>query len=769
LKRCFAGALPRARFRRNVGTLLVTWQDVVDRNINSNGLGYLVEYKTTDGDKWIVYPSVVPYAENNALREIKIENLDSDASYQVRVKLVGKNGETIALSDGYTTAVWKDSSKCQQNEVSAPKAVKVRETTKYTLTVEFERPECGYPTSYVIEVSCAAFIARSPGTIIDLLPNTEYKIRVRAADSNHTERPWSETITASTVGDMLGSITTDYRTNSEIRISWPIEYNEDLHKYKVTKILVKPSLTLDIKPTQNSALFTNLMPDTEYAIGVVAYGAAEPVFYYRASVKTASNNAMLWDDKPKINEFAPNIFSLFLKCLLSVTVISNDNQFTLDMVADDDTTFNSIRILAIDDQNRLVLKTPEVTRIGTVVVEPCTGYAGIPKNINYQFISDNAVQFSWDKPKCESWGPMTGYEYQVINLSQNDDDQLESFVTDPVVVQGELKPDSEYSFRVRSRIGTVHSPWSDEITALKHFCFSSVNLYRLRFITQPRSYLVWTPLTEDLERVTHFKLSYKEEGSDEWTEIVETPDSFKCPNDITFDVADYCYELSDPAIKTGVQYTANVIHFLYPNNYIFAFFIVLYPILIGNIHLTRNGHQTEIPEESAWRQIIGPIYHEPLRQSYGVELPRFGTDDYLIRILAVDDKGEVLATSPSYHSTSRCQVPSTAPTVRLEDSEEGIKAQWVYDEPVNEECHLRFLLSGHNNQKSFEFIVPGNSREFNFGQYNGGDWEVRVQAINSADSGPMSDSAALRRTAEGSFFLRFFAFRWCNTSNMQLI
>lgn len=50
------------------------------------------------------------------------------------------------------------------------------------------------------------------------------------------------------------------------------------------------------------------MPDTEYAIGVVAYGAAEPVFYYRASVKTASNNAMLWDDKPKINEFAPNSY-----------------------------------------------------------------------------------------------------------------------------------------------------------------------------------------------------------------------------------------------------------------------------------------------------------------------------------------------------------------------------------------------------------------------------------------------------------------------------
>lgn len=41
--------------------------------------------------------------------------MESDASYQVRVKLVGRNGETIALSEGYTTAVWKDGSGCQPN------------------------------------------------------------------------------------------------------------------------------------------------------------------------------------------------------------------------------------------------------------------------------------------------------------------------------------------------------------------------------------------------------------------------------------------------------------------------------------------------------------------------------------------------------------------------------------------------------------------------------------------------------------------------------
>lgn len=65
---------------------------------------------------------------------------------------------------------------------------------------------------------------------------------------------------------------------------------------------------MEIRRPLHSALFTNLLPEAEYAIGVVVYKEHEPSLYYRTNAKTVSNSGMLWDDKPKIVEEGQNTY-----------------------------------------------------------------------------------------------------------------------------------------------------------------------------------------------------------------------------------------------------------------------------------------------------------------------------------------------------------------------------------------------------------------------------------------------------------------------------
>uniref|UniRef100_A0A1I7XRY1 Fibronectin type-III domain-containing protein n=1 Tax=Heterorhabditis bacteriophora TaxID=37862 RepID=A0A1I7XRY1_HETBA len=212
-------------------------------------------------------------------------------------------------------------------------------------------------------------------------------------------------------------------------------------------------------------------------------------------------------------------------------------------------------------------------------------------------IESTLIRFEWQKPSCdESVAPIDGYEYLIHEASQPAPPDGASYIGGTAVTVADLRPDTQYSFHVRSRSGNGHSQWSqyihikteaagetNDVNCLTNTntitrrrvrrqkahlirgkyrlaCGSSTNkgeaCYNLRIVLAPhKSYLVWTPLTEHANHIAFFKLAYKERKSVWWTQVVGSPAQFRCPDRIS-DLLDYCYELRN--FISGAHYISSI-------------------------------------------------------------------------------------------------------------------------------------------------------------------------------------------------------------------
>uniref|UniRef100_A0A915BAD9 Fibronectin type-III domain-containing protein n=1 Tax=Parascaris univalens TaxID=6257 RepID=A0A915BAD9_PARUN len=603
------GIRPEARVRRDTGgsqsLLTVEWEGIQTGDHPDDTVGgFAVEYRAEKDTQWHVHDGIIPYKGPNLQYRVQIPRLPTGIAYFVRIKVLGKNGKILVETPEIRARNEMVSIKCESDDLTAPRNVDITQTGQYSVAISWEPPECGSVGEYHIELSGVETqfdvhrqtVTHPSVSVTNLLPGTEYQVRVRAADRSRNLGPWNEhPIVAKTQGqapEVSTDVETDYRTDTQLRIHWPHYEDERLQYYEVMAVEVNSEGRLveraRVAPVINSHAFGGLRPDTEYLIGVVAFVDHEPHFVYKHSAKTVNSPGTEWEEKPTIVKEGANHFlvrwnkpdvkepieNFIVEYRLpnetewrkygDVPVDEDTNDYQMVVDRFDNMTFYSLRVMTVDDQQRLLTKTREVT-VGSASVESCTGDAGIPQDVRVGFISESTVQYTWEKPHCdETYGPIDGYEYASWNVESDIQPEGASYVGRNAVALNDLEPDSRYAFRVRSRSGHGHSPWSDVVhaTTKPHSgVIDDRNIYQLRIVlAPPRSYLVWTPLQEHINEVTKFKLSYKKSASDDWIRIVEPPDFFHCPEGVA-DEEDYCYDLSQ--LSFGVQYTADLVYQLH--------------------------------------------------------------------------------------------------------------------------------------------------------------------------------------------------------------
>ncbi|CDW52276.1 protein sidekick [Trichuris trichiura] len=481
------------------------------------------------------------------------------------------------------------------------------------------------------------FVEDTEMTIHNLLPGTTYSIKIRPKDVNDRVGPWSEhTVHAATEGRapaVSGEINTVYKSDKEIRVQWIPYVDHRIQHYEVCSIFVElEALHVfrdQVPANETTYLFNDLKPSTDYNVGVIAFVQHEPRVVYRLRVRTSKNEAELWSMVPSVTSKVTGKFTVQwskplefksrdLKGFLVEYRLRNETtwkpygevipyhperkEYNTEIVGLSERIIYAIRVYLVDKEGEVVAVTDEFN-VGSEGAKSCTGVSGVPLEVKAYVITQNSMTFTWNRPVCdESFGPIEGYEYKVRSrsltrlslddsyffgaligkmqlfwstASRDGEPKRPSFITKDKVTIDRLQPGESYTFKIRSRTRSGHSPWSQTQIAHtkpaadrgKHSSMPNLqrtlncllelgNIYNLRIIlAPPRSYLAWRPLPEDRGKVRSFKLSYKLSSSDKWTTVENFPEEFECPVGIG-DESDSCFDLVP--LQFGVQYTADV-------------------------------------------------------------------------------------------------------------------------------------------------------------------------------------------------------------------
>ncbi|CAJ0579194.1 unnamed protein product, partial [Mesorhabditis spiculigera] len=610
------------RVRREAGggsqsLLTVEWEGIQtgehpERDIQ----GFLVEYRPENDNSWVVHAGIIPYKGPNHQYRVQIPRLPMGISYFVRIKVLDAAGNVLVETPEIRARNEMVSIKCDTDDVSEPRSVEITQAGRFSLALRWDVPECGSIGDYQVEVSGlgnASFdvhrqtVVQPYVSITNLLPGTLYAIKVRASDrSSRSTGPWSsEILEAQTKGSAVAAneaIHIDYRTDSQIRVTWLHYDDERLQHYEVMAVEQgadsRQVERVRISPAQASHLFSGLKPDTKYVIGVVALVDHEPKQTYSITAQTADDSAAKWTEKPQVVEEAdgvatvhwtvPPVTATPVTRFIVEYRLPSENQWqrgdeqAFDGSVGDysatlsnliDVPFYAIRIIAVDESNEAVAITEELT-VGHAAEGACIGRGGVPRKAHLVAIGGEAAKLEWEKPECdESIAPIDGYEYLIWESSQAAPPDGASYVGATTVSVDTLLPSTKYSFKVRSRSGNGHSTWSGpvefttsasgELKKLesrvkrqsKHLIRDLTNIYKLRLVlAPPNNFLVWTPLPMHQGLIHAFKLAYKEESSTKWTRILEKPDTFRCPRGVA-DPEDYCHRLDRFIYRINYQAT----------------------------------------------------------------------------------------------------------------------------------------------------------------------------------------------------------------------
>lgn len=218
---------------------------------------------------------------------------------------------------------------------------------------------------------------------------------------------------------------------------------------------------------------------------MIAFVDHEPKQVYQIEAWTTSGGIESWEEKPQVVDQGKQTFAVHWKLpVTSITV----SKFILEYRLPNETTWRTseqkgvaegsgdysvalsqmnapyytVRIVAIDDQNKVVARTDELT-VGEAAETSCIGAAGVPTNIRASEVTPQSIKMEWDVPKCdEAIAPIDGYEYIFYEASQSAPHNGASYIGGPFVVLDSLKPNVDYIFKVRSRSVNGHSQWSKD-------------------------------------------------------------------------------------------------------------------------------------------------------------------------------------------------------------------------------------------------------------------------------------------------------------------
>lgn len=190
-----------------------------------------------------------------------------------------------------------------------------------------------------------------------------------------------------------------------------------------------------IAPQQDTFLFSELKPKTEYKIGVMAYVDHEPKRIYRLTFSTTQKPGINLDLRPVVVKEGQKHYAVHwkmpegldnVKSFLVEYRPNNDSKWLRvsemrDFNADTDsysvTTLElqnafSCRVIFVDDKQNVLARSKEVL-INESEGILCSGVKGIIKIIMIE-TSPRSLTFNWKKPECDQTAtPIDGYEYAV--------------------------------------------------------------------------------------------------------------------------------------------------------------------------------------------------------------------------------------------------------------------------------------------------------------------------------------------------------------------
>lgn len=190
-----------------------------------------------------------------------------------------------------------------------------------------------------------------------------------------------------------------------------------------------------VGPEFDSYLFSELTPNTDYEVGVIAYVDHEPRRVYRLVFSTADQPTTQLDDVPIVVGEKPENYAVHWKAPASgldverfVVEYKPDNATRWERVgADSDfvpdqesysvdaaelSHASTVRVIMVGDEDRAVAKTREAI-VKNENSRACSSLAGVPTDIKVQPSIDK-MSFTWNVPSCEdSEKNIVGYEYAV--------------------------------------------------------------------------------------------------------------------------------------------------------------------------------------------------------------------------------------------------------------------------------------------------------------------------------------------------------------------
>uniref|UniRef100_A0A914QG08 Fibronectin type-III domain-containing protein n=1 Tax=Panagrolaimus davidi TaxID=227884 RepID=A0A914QG08_9BILA len=265
--------------------LNVQWNGAIDAKNRING--YIVEIRTSDNPTWAEYGGVTRHEPGKRVYTSRLEGLDADTLYFVRIKVVDKRQR---ISEASPEAQARTGCAAP---LSPPANIALNSPSPRQVRVNWQTPSksswlCS-AIRYRIEYSNGTSGPKTvelPGSVADHVfdsqPNTQWKIRVRT-ENDAGSTPWSNELEIKTADGAPGAVTDldahpTGPTTGEVTWKAPEEPNGEITGYTLTYQLksigecgVRSAKPITVHSTEERVDLKDLIPDATYEVSVVAH------------------------------------------------------------------------------------------------------------------------------------------------------------------------------------------------------------------------------------------------------------------------------------------------------------------------------------------------------------------------------------------------------------------------------------------------------------------------------------------------------------------
>uniref|UniRef100_A0AC35UE32 Protein-tyrosine-phosphatase n=1 Tax=Rhabditophanes sp. KR3021 TaxID=114890 RepID=A0AC35UE32_9BILA len=539
-------------------SLNVQWKAVADQKNRVSG--YIIEFRTSDNSVWSEYGDVIKHDSVKRIYNSKLQGLEADTLYLIRIRVVDKKQRTSEPSpeaEGRTSC---------DAPLAPPTNIQASSPSNTQIKINWQSPRkdswnCG-DVKFKVEYSMGGDKKQEivlPSSALekffDSLPNTEWRIKLRTEnDAGHSD--WSNELKIKTSegapGPVSGLKARPLGPNS-IKVTWtaPVNPNGVISGYTVTYQLKslgecgeKNSKPITVNTNDPSTVLKDLLPDATYSIAVTPHTSlpgeeSEAILVtteedvpagspkqLKVNSITSSRADVTWSDldceqrNGKITEYEYE--------LVSVDKYGENKSDTVNIrrvFFEDLAPFNTykIRILAHNSKG----KGPfgEFLEFRTLSSPPSK-----PEDLREEKSNPNSVEISFLPPSLPN-GIIEGYKVKYTPSNKFNFKEIKVTLDDLVCSDSSMKdrlcyrlsgldPEEQFDISIAAFNGE-YGEYSDTLeikTELQNIPVLE-NLLEVDFAKSTSIGLKWTGFEgEESKHILGYVIEFKGENEDEWVE-----------------------------------------------------------------------------------------------------------------------------------------------------------------------------------------------------------------------------------------------------------